>query len=90
MLPIMTYNSGTVCKTSLNAAYPLSENAVPKSNGPNVMMVQYKVILVVKRRGRVTLKIKLKLFSIVDNSKIAVKAIPTTPIVVSLAVALIN
>ena len=54
------------------------------------MTVQYNVILVVMRRGRETLKIKFKLFSMVYNIKIDVTTILTTPIAVNPAEAFKN
>ena len=63
--------------------YPRSDHAAPSNKGPRVITVQYNVILVAIWRGLVTLNIKLKLFSMVDNSKMAVIAKPATPTVVS-------
>lgn len=47
------------------------------------MTVQYKVIFVVILLGRETLKMKLKLFSIVESIMIDVTTIETTPMAVS-------
>ena len=70
--------------------YPFNEKAVPSSKGHNVIIVQYNVILVVILLCLLTLKIKLKLFSIVESNKIAVTAIPTTPTVVNFEAAPTN
>ena len=54
------------------------------------MTVQDKVILVAILLGRDTLNIKFKLFSIVDNIKIEVTTILTTPMAVNPAEAFKN
>ena len=59
------------------------EKAAPSNNGPSVITVQYNVILVVKCLARETLKIKLKLFSMVDSNIIDVMTILITPMVVN-------
>ena len=54
------------------------------------MTVQYNVIFVVILLGRETLKIKLKLFSIVESIIIEVTTIETTPMAVKPAEACKN